>query len=57
MGFRVIIYKQSLSKATVAWRPLRGAAGRLCSSAEPAMVSLALDAPAYPQKERGGGRV
>ena len=29
--------------------------GRLCSSAEPAMVSLPLDAPTHLQKERGGG--
>ena len=37
-----------------AWRPLRGAVGRLCSSAEPAMVSLSARLrPPTPTEVRG----
>ena len=42
-----------------AWRPLRGVVGRLCSLAEPAMVSLALDGAHLPTEGEvvGGFRV
>ena len=53
VGFRVISHMLMQWLGDQAWRPFRGVVGRLCSLAEPAMVSLALDGAHLPTEGEG----
>ena len=50
VGFKVIKIQWLGDQA---WRPLRGVVGRLCSPAEPAKVSLALNSAHLPTGGEG----